>query len=374
VLGAARSMRAGDAEGVPASRDATVSSLAASEALRSYTFDAAFKHVHTLIKLACLRPETSPPPPRSVLLSAPPGTGKTAFVQEAATLYGLSLVSVPHLLLSPASLASAFSSARQSAPALLLLDDIHCMFPRGSDDPQHQYRVISSLLSLLSSLSVSPSIGLLIVATSSPASIHRLHPAVRSAFEFTFSTTVPTAEHRLFTLQHLLRPVSPLCDLPFLSELNAQCQGMTGADLLALCRAAAQLAAQSGDTALTVAHFIAAVTETRPSMLPQTLQRVEQGGGGEGERVSWDAVLGLDDIKQRLLECVQPLLPTSAVSTSVSPLARALRPPAGVLLYGLPGTGKVRWPQLCSARIASLLLSPHQSSACRLCLLRPCRL
>ena len=62
--------------------------------------------------------------------------------------------------------------------------------------------------------------------------------------------------------------------------------------------------------------------------------------GSQGVRM--EDILGLDDVKRRLMEAVQPLLPSSTISRarSTSPLARALRPPSGLLLYGGPGTGK----------------------------------
>ncbi|XP_032809549.2 ATPase family gene 2 protein homolog B [Petromyzon marinus] len=74
---------------------------------------------------------------------------------------------------------------------------------------------------------------------------------------------------------------------------------------------------------------------------------VESGGAG-----GWDRIVGLDDVKRRLLQCVEwPLLHPAAL------LRLGARLPRGALLYGPPGCAKTSLVRAVAARASVSFLS-----------------
>lgn len=313
--------------------------------LHSYTLEPAFRRLHTLVQLTCVQSTgaASLPAPHSALLVSPPGTGKTTFIRLLSSHYHLPLVHIRPIALSPASLSSSFAEARRQQPSVLCMDDADQLLPRSSDDETWQYTLQSAFLSQLASLSASTDRVLLLLLCST-ASVIRLAPAVRSAVEVTLEASLPTAPHRLSLLQHFL---SPLCaakqsaadSFPFLPAVVAECGGMSGADLLALTREAAQHALSNERDQLTQSDFQAALQVVSASSAGGTVKVKSE------VRVGWDDVVGMESIKREMQDCLIPLLNHSAtfVAATAPSLLSSLRSPPGVLLYGPPGTGQLHF-------------------------------
>jgi len=90
--------------------------------------------------------------PRGLLLTGPPGTGKSMFAGQAARNWNVPLyrLDIPSLLsrwigVAESRLASIFHTVDQAAPCVLLLDEVEKIFTVGGDDGTVQ-RLLSQLL------------------------------------------------------------------------------------------------------------------------------------------------------------------------------------------------------------------------------------
>ena len=340
------------------------------EPLRTFTIEPAFLHLHTVVQQACLPSSASTtlhiephiPLARSVLLVAPSGTGKTAFLRLLSHRHCLHAEWVQRIALSPTRLSAAFASASWRQPSLVVLDDAHLLFPAHSTDIAHRLALTSALLSSMAALSSSAERAV-VVATVSPSDLSRLDVAVRAAFAHEFEAALPTGSHRLAILRRMLQPLEPEGgdgggeQMDWLRDINARCQGMTGADLLALTKRAALHAAAAQRARPSSDDFAVALRSVAPSAVASAVLRLDGA-----DRVRLEDIVGLDDVKRQLMTALQPLLPSSSVVRSPSLLARALRAPAGVLLYGAPGSGKTLLAQaLASVEQLSFFSLPTAS-------------
>jgi transitional endoplasmic reticulum ATPase len=129
-------------------------------------------------------------------------------------------------------------------------------------------------------------------------------------------------------------PLERSVDLEAIADLSV---GMVGADLKALCQKAAYTALRrhvpaldgpiSANLTVSQADFLQAIKEIKPAVL----RSVEV----ESPNVSWDAIGGLESLKQTLQESVEGALLYPELYQRTKAKA-----PRGILLWGPPGTGK----------------------------------
>ena len=288
--------------------------------------------------------------PKGVLLHGPPGTGKTLIARAVASETDASFLSIagPEIMAkyygeSEGKLRSLFEEAQRSAPAIIFLDEIDAIAPKRAEmggEKQVERRVVAQLLALMDGLEQRGEV-IVIGASNVPDSID---PALRrpGRFDREIEIGIPDAPGRLEIL-HVHTRGMPLSDDVDLERLARITHGHVGADLEALAREAAMACLREIFPELDLAdsipyerilglqvnqeHFIEAFREIIPSAIREVFVEVPD--------VGWDQVGGLDDVKRELVEAIQwPLLHADLFEKA------ATRPAKGILLHGLPGTGK----------------------------------
>lgn len=287
-------------------------------------------------------------PPRGVLLHGPPGTGKTLIARAVAGETDANFVSIsgPEVVSkfygeSEERLRHIFEEAAKAAPSIIFIDEIDSIAPKREEvSGDMERRVVAQLLALMDGLSSRGEV-VVIGATNRP---NALDPALRRGgrFDREVEIGIPSKTGRLEILYVHTRGM-PLDDSLDLMEIADATHGFVGADLYALCKEAAMRTLERALPDLDVkedipAEVVQSLRVTGEDFY-QALKKIEPSAMREVfvevAEVHWDEVGGLDQAKQSLIEAVKwPLLYPEAFS------AVGVRPPRGILLYGLPGTGK----------------------------------
>jgi len=290
-------------------------------------------------------------PPKGVFLYGPPGTGKTLIARAVAneTDAYFNHISGPEIMgkfygESEGRLRSVFEDAKKHAPAIIFIDEIDAIAPKREDmggEKQVERRVVAQLLALMDGLESRGHV-IVIAATNIPNTIDS---ALRrpGRFDREISIPIPDKKGRLEILQVHTRGV-PLAKDVSLEKLAEITHGFVGADLEALAREAAMLALRKilpkidfelsdipYETLMalevTMDNFAEAMKEVEPSAIREVFVEVPN--------VKWEDVGGLQKIKEDLKEAIEWPLKYSDTFAKAN-----TKPPKGILLYGLPGTGK----------------------------------
>ena len=281
-------------------------------------------------------------PPRGVLLVGPPGTGKTLTARALAEDLGVNYIAIvgPEIMgkyygEAEARLRSLFEKASRSAPCIIFIDEIDSLAPdRSKVEGEVEKRVVAQLLSLMDGFAKTKGV---IVLAATNRSDH-LDPALRrpGRFDREIQFRIPDRAGRLEILRILTQAMS-LDETVNLETIADLAGGMVGADLKALCQKAAYVALRRLVPALTdptphtmsitQTDFLQAIKQIKPAVL-RSVQV-------ESPNVSWDAIGGLESVKQSLQESVEGALLYPELYQRTKAKA-----PRGILLWGPPGTGK----------------------------------
>lgn len=310
------------------------------------------KKVREMIELPLKHPELfhklGIEPPKGVLLYGPPGTGKTLLAKAVAGESGANFFSIagPEVMSkfygeSEENVRKIFKEAEDSAPSIIFIDEIDALAPKREQSGEVERRVVAQLLSLMDGLKARGQI-IVIAATNRPNDID---PALRRGgrFDREIELGVPTREGRREILQIHTRnmPLAKNVDLNKIADVS---HGHVGADINALCKEAAMSSLRRvmpklklkeetipteviENLEVTKKDFQDALLMVEPSAMREVLVEIP--------KVKWIDIGGLEDAKGKLREMVEwPLEHPESFKRM------GIRPPRGVLLHGLPGTGK----------------------------------
>jgi len=289
--------------------------------------------------------------PKGVLLHGPPGCGKTLIARVVANETDAYFISIsgPEIMgkfygESEGRLREIFEEAQANTPAILVVDEIDAIAPKREEmggEKQVERRVVAQLLALMDGLEARGDL-VVIGITNIP---NTLDPALRrpGRFDREISIPIPDKNGRKEILEIHTRgmPLAQDVDLEKLAEIT---HGFVGADLEALCREAAMSSLREImpeiefekeyipykkllGLEVTMDHFREALKEVEPSALREVFTEIPN--------VKWEDVGGLENIKQTLKETIEwPLKYPELFEKAKT------KPPKGILLYGLPGSGK----------------------------------
>lgn len=288
-------------------------------------------------------------PPKGVLLYGPPGTGKTLLAKAVATESGANFyyLAGPEIMSkwygeSEKHLRDLFKQAQENAPSIIFIDEIDAIAPKREEvTGEVERRVVSQLLALMDGLQARGQL-IVIAATNRPNAIDQ---ALRRTgrFDREIEIGVPDRKGRKEVFQIHTRNM-PLAKDVNLDKLADTTYGFVGADIAGLCKEAAMSAIRrilpkislkeekippKVLENLRIEHedFMNALKTVEPSAMREVLVEVP--------KVRWVDIGDLESAKQSLKEMVEwPLKHPDAFKRM------GIKPPKGILLYGLPGTGK----------------------------------
>ncbi|MFB6180732.1 MAG: CDC48 family AAA ATPase [Candidatus Nanohalobium sp.] len=286
--------------------------------------------------------------PSGVLLQGPPGTGKTLLAKAVANEADAQFLSIdgPEIMSkyygeSEKQLREKFDEAREGEPAIIFIDEIDAIAPeRGDAGGEVERRVVATLLSEMDGLESRENV-IVIAATNRSEAID---PALRRGgrFDREIEIGVPNREGRKEILQIHTRNM-PLEDDVDLDEIADKTHGYVGADLEALCKEAAMSVLRNvlpeidmdeeipseilDQLVVNRDAMIDGMRNVEPSQMREVMVEVPQ--------VTWNDIGGLEDTKDHLKEMVE--WPQKYPDRFKD---MGIEVPKGILMYGMPGTGK----------------------------------
>ncbi|MBA2267986.1 MAG: CDC48 family AAA ATPase [Nitrosopumilus sp.] len=287
--------------------------------------------------------------PKGVLLYGPPGTGKTLLAKAVANETNASFFSIsgPEIMSkfygeSEKRLRETFEQAQEKSPSILFIDELDSIAPKREEvSGEVEKRVVSQLLTLMDGINSRGKI-IIIGASNRPNAID---PALRrpGRFDREIEIGIPDDDGRLDILNIHTKgmPLGPDVDLRRLSRLT---HGFVGADLEVLTKEAAMRSLRRlipqvnidqspvpqdllNKITILDSDFNNALKDVTPSAIREfSIQK---------PTVKWNEIGGLDSLKEELADLIDWLLNHSEIYEIAD-----IRPPKGLLLYGMPGTGK----------------------------------
>lgn len=214
--------------------------------------------------------------PSGILLSGPPGTGKTTIAkifaaQSGCSFYPITPADITSMWVGEAeeNIRRLFTRARENAPSIIFIDEIDALASRREGWASGD-RLVNQLLAEMDGLSTRRGV-LVVGATNRP---DQLDPALLRGGRLskTIDIALPDVGGRLRLLQLHSRTM-PLVDVD-LRGLAERTEGMSGADIKALCQQAAlhaviRIGEDDVAAQVTLADFTAALPGSAAGSSPE---------------------------------------------------------------------------------------------------------
>lgn len=287
--------------------------------------------------------------PSGVMLYGPPGTGKTLLAKAVANEADAYFTSIngPELMSkfygeSEKNLRKKFEEAQKNSPAIIFIDELDAIAPKRDEAKgEVERRVVAQLLSLMDGLEARKKV-IVIAATNRHNDVDE---ALRrpGRFDREIEIGVPNRDGRKEILQIHTRNM-PLEDDVDLDEIADKTYGYVGADIEALCKEGAMITLRRvlpnidlekekvpsevlEELIVSRSDMVKGMHMVEPSAMREVLLEIP--------KISWDDVGGLEEAKERLKEMVEWPLKNPQSFKNLG-----IKAPRGILLYGMPGTGK----------------------------------
>lgn len=282
---------------------------------------------------------------RGILLSGPPGCGKTLLAQAIANETGRKVCLVQGAEIkgwrqgaSEGNLVSAFESVQPNG--ILIIDEVDAI---GGKREQMVNETNTSIVSTLCSLldGAKHKDGVIVIGTTNRP--HMIDNALRRPGRFDVEIYIlppdVVGRAQIFTIHTAGMPLANDVELTTLAK---RAHGFTGADIAGTCAHANQQLLKRAvekirkgtpredlikDLVVTQTEFCQIIDDTIPSLLRESYIEVS--------KMSWEKIGGLDEIKQEFQKMVIWPLQYKKEMQKLH-----LRQPKGILLYGPPGCGK----------------------------------
>lgn len=315
-------------------------------------------------------------PPRALLLSGPPGIGKTHAVRIAAQQ-----AAIPITVISPGPdvhlrLKEAFASSPQQRinfpetssevlRRIVFIDEIDSICPNqtSSSSRQTSNRATCFLLALMNTSNYNQNTSdhqnscfiYVIAATNRPNAID---PRLRTPgrFEREVNLLPPTSSQRYA----ILRSLEPSINDATLRNIADHASGFVAADLAAICTEARSFAKYSS---VSVQNAQPSSEDILNAFYRATPSVLRDAFAAEVPNCSWDEIGGVAEVKKRLKMAVEwPLRYSSTFSRL------GLKAPRGILLHGPPGCSKTTLVRAaaCQSHVAFLRLNGADIFSCYL--------
>ena len=321
------------------------------------------ERLRNLLEISLLRPGLCDAmgirPARGVLLSGPPGTGKTVLAKSLGIELGVAVETISGSEIvgslrgeSEANLKAKFEHAASHAPALLLIDEIDVIAPRREvAGALADARIVTQLLTLLDGLDHLP--GVCVVATTNRAAA--LDPALRRPGrldeEIVIGPPDESARAEILDIHTNYMALSSQA-VQLLPQIAHDTEGFVGADLVHLCREAGLASLQrlsrepNRDPQVNLGDFGVALKRSRASIHREL---------DVGSAKSSPLPIGLDEQGGALLEFIRRRQQPQRSSDLAS----------AILLSGPAGCGKSALVRHAAGASGSKLIHVRASSLFR---------